>query len=154
VVVWPDDVTLFDCTGIATRRVLTMTNASSEPVRSGDARIWIDENGTMRVQFDAASFADLVCAKENVAVAHELAGDRKLPVFVDLRRIKGATREARAYYTSGESTAFIAALALLVDSPVSRVLGNFVVGLGDRSYPARVFTDQAEALEWVTGTLR
>ena len=41
------------------------------------------------------------------------------------------------------------AVALVVDTPVSRVLGNFYLGLSKPHIPSRLFNDEAEALDWL-----
>jgi hypothetical protein len=107
------------------------------------------EDGVVRVQIDAGSFRDLESAKADLAVVREIAGASKVPVLVDLRRIDGATRDARSYCATGEAAAGIAAAAVLVDAPISKVLGNFFVGVSKPPYPARLFTDQTEALGWL-----
>ena len=41
--------------------------------------------------------------------------------------------------------------ALVVGSPVSRVIGNFFVGLNRPKYPLRLFDDQEFATAWLLG---
>lgn len=126
-----------------------MTAPKTEPVRGAHSTVWIGEDGVVRVQMDAGSVHDLDSAKANIALVREIAGASKVPVLVDIGRIEGVTRAARTYYASGHATAVIAASALLVDSPISRVLGNFFVGFSKPSCPTRLFTDKTEALGWL-----
>ena len=39
--------------------------------------------------------------------------------------------------------------AVLVGHPVSRVLGNFFLGISRPAYPTRLFTDPAAAIGWL-----
>ena len=41
------------------------------------------------------------------------------------------------------------AIALLVGSPLSRVIGNFFVGLNRSTFPLRLFTSEEEAIAWL-----
>jgi hypothetical protein len=63
-------------------------------------------------------------------------------------------REARAFFASEEYTCLSSQTALVVGSPVSRVIGNFFVGLNRPKYPCKIF-DEAEAAEaWLRGFVR
>src|SRR5687767_15485566 len=51
------------------------------------------------------------------------------PVIMDLRSIRSMDRDARAYYAGPEVAARTPAAALLVGNPLTRVIGNFFLGL-------------------------
>ena len=57
--------------------------------------------------------------------------------------------DARAYYSSDEAARQTCGVALIVGSAVSRVIGNFFIGLNKPPYPTRLFTDEAEAIAWL-----
>ncbi len=38
---------------------------------------------------------------------------------------------------------------LLIGSPVSRVIGNFFMGLNKPIYPTKLFTDPQKAIRWL-----
>ena len=42
---------------------------------------------------------------------------------------------------------------IIVGTPVSRVLGNFYLGLSNPHLPSRLFSSGDEALEWLKGYL-
>lgn len=85
-------------------------------------------------------------AKEHVA----LCGDTPIPVLVGLDRIKGMTRGARVFFASSDVTPRIATrVAMLVASPIGRVVANFFTGLSKTRVPTRSFTDEAKALAWL-----
>lgn len=44
----------------------------------------------------------------------------------------------------------VAAMAILVDSPVTRVVANFFVRVATPPYPVRLFTSTADAVQWLT----
>ena len=65
--------------------------------------------------------------------------------------MKSLSREARHYYASDEAAKVARAVALIVGTPVSRVLGNFYLGLSNPHLPTRLFSSEGEALEWLKG---
>jgi hypothetical protein len=72
---------------------------------------------------------------------------------VDYRGIASQDRAARAWYASPNTGKHVCAVALLVGSPLSRIIGNFFMGLNKPPFPVRIFGDEAEALAWLTGFL-
>jgi hypothetical protein len=77
------------------------------------------------------------------------------PTMVLMQDLARVDREARAFFASEEyMTRLSCQTALVVGSPVSRVIANFFVGLNRPSYPHRVYDDPARALEWLRGYVR
>ena len=53
------------------------------------------------------------------------------------------------YYAGSEAGNVFAAAALIVDSPLSRLLGNFFLGINKPKMPVRLCKNEDEALEWI-----
>ena len=69
-----------------------------------------------------------------------------------MRTVSGQLdRAAREYYAGPEYAAVVDATALLVGSPVGRMIGTFVLRLARPVAPIRVFTSEPEALAWLEG---
>ena len=90
----------------------------------------------------------LAAAKESVAAIATLTQGKSSPLLVDMRTVRFTDLEARAYYSGPRNTA-TKAIALLVGSPVSRVIADFFLRINKPSIPTRMFTSEAEALEWL-----
>lgn len=88
-------------------------------------------------------------AKENIAATFELAGRRQIGVLVDMRGVRSQTREARQYFAGHEAEQVTRAVALLIGSPVSRVLANFYLRLRTPRIPTALFTNEDEAIAWL-----
>src|SRR5262245_27914068 len=88
-------------------------------------------------------------AKEALAATERVARGERRPVLVDLRKIKGESREARQYFVSEHAARVSARVALLVESPVSRVVGNFFLRLNVQRTPTALFTSEALAIAWL-----
>ena len=93
-------------------------------------------------------------ARELYDIIKIVTENKKCPVLVDMRLQKSITREARQFYSRKESMDIITALALFVESPISKVLANFYLGLNKPPCPTRLFTSEDEAREWLRGYLQ
>ena len=71
------------------------------------------------------------------------------PTMVLMQDIGRVEREARAYFAGGEYMQLCSQTALVVGSPVSRVIGNFFVGLNRPQYPHKIFDDPELAAQWL-----
>ena len=71
-----------------------------------------------------------------------------IPILGLNRKLHSISREARVFYAN-ESASFACAVAILTQSPVSKVIGNFFVGLNKPSIPTRLFTLEQDALNWL-----
>jgi hypothetical protein len=96
---------------------------------------------------------DLETAQQITILGKELV-DHPVPVLVHMGNVRRVTKEARALFASDEYTKVAGQSALLVTSPVSRVISNFFVGLDKPIYPVRVFTNENKALDWLKGFLQ
>jgi len=88
-------------------------------------------------------------ARDAVAASWQVAGERRAPVLVDMRGMRAESRAAREYFTSEETASKVSAVALLVGSPVSKMIGNLFLRLGAHRIPTRLFTDDASARRWI-----
>ena len=77
--------------------------------------------------------------------------DAPRPTLVLMQDMARVEREARAFLASQEYMQLCSQTALVVGSPVSRVIGNFFVGLNRPSYPYKLFDDPELAAEWLRG---
>ena len=73
---------------------------------------------------------------------------RLMPTFVELTHIKNMTREARDYFQN-TNTGTSSALALVVASSLSRVMGNLFISMNQSGVPLKLFNDDAQAMEWL-----
>jgi len=113
------------------------------------AETLLGEDGIVRVKMFSDTRESLADAKENIAALAKLCEGRKCPVMIDLAGSRSISQDARRYYSGEEAGRHICASALIVGSPVSRVLGSFFLGLNKPAYPVRLFTSEAEAIKWL-----
>ncbi len=108
-----------------------------------------DDRGFVHAVMRTGCEMALADAQENVAMIYELAGQQRTRVLVDMRGVRTQTREARQYFAGAEAEKVTIAVALLIGSPVSRVLANFFLRLGPQRMPTALFTDEASAIAWL-----
>ncbi len=113
----------------------------TEEIVTQTAKIRLDENGILRVTCLPGATQTLAQAHENMSVEVQLSRGKRRPILVDL--------------TGGEEAAkYQSAIALLIGSPLSRVIGNFFIGFNKSPMPTKLFTSEPEALEWLKEFLR
>lgn len=111
--------------------------------------IRLESNTLVRVTILPGAVQTLDDAKENGAAMDKIMQGRQFRALVDLRQMKSQDREAREYYTQPGHTPGLVAIALLIGSPMSRVIGNLYMGFTKSDIPTRLFTSDADALQWL-----
>jgi hypothetical protein len=92
-------------------------------------------------------------ALQVIQVGLQIADEPK-PTLVLMQDMARVERDARAFFASEEYMRLCSQTALVVGSPVSRVIGNFFVGLNRPKYPYKLFEDPELAAEWLRGFVR
>jgi hypothetical protein len=77
--------------------------------------------------------------------------DGPKPTLVLMQDMARVDRDARAFFASEDYSHLCSQTALVVGSPVSRVIANFFVGLNRPRYPVKTFDDCKPAVEWLRG---
>lgn len=116
------------------------------------ARIWLEQNGIVHNITLSGAEITLAEAQENVKAVTKVAQGIKRPLLVDTRQVKSLTYEARKHL-AGEGSKPTSAIAILVDSLISQVIGNFFINFSKPNVPTRLFANKAEATEWLKGFL-
>ena len=111
------------------------------------AKFWIDD-GIMHFVYNQGLVIDLPTAKKIVADRIRCQNNIPYPAFADCRGLKEINREARDYLAK-QGSDLVIACALLSGSIVHRTIGNFYLTLNKPSIPTKLFTEKAEALNWL-----
>ena len=118
-------------------------------------RLWLHPDGYVIAEVRPGLIADLDDAIVNVDAVGKLAVGIPRPLLLDMRaHATSATRECRAYYAGAEAQEVNLAVAMLVRSNVSRVIGNFFLGLNRTRFPFRMFSDVGEAVGWLRAAIK
>lgn len=110
-------------------------------------KAWI-ENEVIHIIY-TTDLLTIAVAKHVIETRLLLCKGLSYPVLTDVRSIKSDNPEARKYLANETATKFVTAGALLVNSQFHKVAGNFFVMVNKPAVPAKVFTDETEALKWL-----
>jgi hypothetical protein len=77
--------------------------------------------------------------------------DIKYPLLSDIRLMKSISRNARKYSCSPQNHGVMhtSANAIIIKSPVSRVIANFFLKHYSTPFPIKTFTSEQQAMQWL-----
>jgi len=108
----------------------------------------MDPDGVARTVVKTDAEIVLEDAMENSSYINSLPGPARFALLVDVRPIKSITKEARDYFSMRGRESRVIGFAILIDSPLSTIIGNFFMGLNKPRVPVRLFTNEIKALTW------
>jgi hypothetical protein len=115
------------------------------------ARIALNEAGLLIVQINGTS-QTLADAQENLALAISETQGRRRALLIDLRQGQPLDADVRHHYSGQTLVEHFLALALLVEgSPFGRMMGNVYLRVARPGIPTQLFSDEAQAVEWLKG---
>ena len=82
------------------------------------------------------------------ALKNYSADGRLYPTMVEMSEIESFTKEAREVFQN-KNTLTSSALALVVSSMLSRVMGNLFISMNQSGIPVKLFNNQEQALLWL-----
>jgi hypothetical protein len=77
----------------------------------------------------------------------KLTGGQRAPLLVDTHDAGPQDRPARVEFVRRGD--LVSAVALIVATPLSRMMGNFFLNVSKPMAPTRLFDDEASALAWL-----
>lgn len=81
--------------------------------------------------------------------ASELIKGEPIPMLCDLTNVVKMSQECRKHFSGPAHAQVFSKCALLITSPISRIIGNFFLGANKPLKPTRLFTNKEEALKWL-----
>ena len=109
---------------------------------------WL-ENDICYTKVKHGSVVDLDDAIENTLTVTGLSNKNIYPLLVDIREINSLTKEARDHFSMHDREAGVTAIAMLIKSPVSSIIGNFYLGINKPKIPTQLFTSESKAIKWL-----
>ena len=121
---------------------------------TGKGRVMLYEEGFMhQVYNDSVDLNIKDSLREMEIYRSEFCNEGKRPILVDITNLKSVSKESRGIYASENTASVLIRAALLVGNPVSRIIGNFYLGLNKSKMPVKMFSDVGEAVEWLKQAL-
>jgi len=116
-------------------------------------RIWLDADGILRIVAKPVSSQNVSDAEENLDAIDLIRQGRKLPALIDLRQAISTEHQGRRLYFQKKVGESVSAAALIVKSPISRVIGGLFLGLNKPPFPVRLFESEEKTLKFLKGFL-
>lgn len=110
---------------------------------------WMGDDGIARTKVKPSVEIDLDHAIENTKIVNSFYTDKKFPILIDCTGIKSMSREAREHFSTRGRDSKTNAFGIIIKSPLSRVIGNFFLGLNKPVVPTRLFDNENDALYWL-----
>lgn len=116
-------------------------------IRHPKFRLWLRPDGIVAMVYDPGIATNLEDAIAAVEAMTRLTRGRRSPLLVNLHGAGPQDRPARAEFARRDDV--VSAVALIVDTPLSRILGNFYLSVNKPIAPTRLFDDEAAAVAWL-----
>ena len=144
--------------GIDDRRVgERLIHTATEDLMGDDAdlitqpkfRIWRRRDGIVQLVWNPRTTVLLEDATAALQAMAQLTRGRRSPLLVDMCETGPLDRPTRAELTRRSDLQ--SAVALIVGTPLTRMMANFFLSVNKPPYPTRMFDDEASALAWLQG---
>jgi len=110
-------------------------------------RIWLRRDGVVQLVWApqvATGLEDAIAAADAMA---RLTDGRQAPLLVDTHDAGPQDRAARMEFVRRGD--LVSAVALIVATPLSRMMGDFFLTVSKPKVPTRLFDDEESALAWL-----
>jgi hypothetical protein len=114
---------------------------------------WMGDDGIARTMVKPDADITITDARENSIAVNSLYTGTNFPLLVDPRNIRSISKEAREHFSMNNRDSHVIAFAIIIDSPISKIIGNFFMLLNKPRVPARLFNSEENALKWLKGFL-
>jgi hypothetical protein len=118
----------------------------SEVVEQRAEAVLSDGGDAVRIDLPRGVPITGAIAEAAAARFKELVSDGPRPVILTVTGVSSITREARAVLSRA---AGVLAFAVVGESPVDRVIANFVLGAAPLPCPGGFFSSESHALAWL-----
>lgn len=106
------------------------------------------QDGIFQCYFKAMNVMDINVADASVKDRLKFFENTAYPCLFDITEVKETTKEARDFMAN-EGNDLVLASAMVVNSPMLKMMANFYIMVNKPKNPTRLFTDRESALEWL-----
>ncbi len=122
--------------------------------KTSQGEVWMDEDGVLYQDYPPGTEIKIEDSLGELSIYRStFCKEVRRPIVVDISNIKKVSKESRDIYSSAEMGDTISAAALIVSNPVSRILGNFYMGISKTKMPVRMFASSSDAKDWLMDIL-
>jgi len=115
----------------------------------GAVLTWDPRGFVKKVTKEGAEYT-LKDAEDDFEAARTLARGEARPLLVDERGLRGAEHAVRSFWVSKEIPSVCKCVAVITgNSPVSNMIGNFVITVSKPTVPTKLFASEQAAMPWI-----
>ena len=126
---------------------------AKDMIELSKSTVRIDENGIIISEYKKDSKLELEDAYRDHEATLELTGGKICTTLVDLTNVRTISKEARSYFSNVECAEVFEATALYVNTPISRIIGNFFLGINRPAIPVRLLNNPQALIRRIPGIL-
>ena len=108
----------------------------------------LENNGILACYFYPIEVVDLEIAKHGSDERIKICKGKTYPCIFDISNVNAITKDARDYLAN-EGNELVSASAILINSPVKKMVANFFISVSRPRNLTRVFTDRESAIKWL-----
>lgn len=106
------------------------------------------EDGILFVLFKDF-YIDINIAEKGLRERLEISDGKKYPLLINIKSMKSITKETRDFLATEKGCEGVIAGALLIDSAIGSMLGNFFIRISRPLVPTKLFTNESAAKKWL-----
>ncbi len=106
------------------------------------------EDGIFYMTYKPLEVLSYEIAQEIVKERIAFKAGQSYPCLFDIREVKSTSKEARDYLAD-EGNELVISSALLVNSSVTKMIGNFFITVSRPKSPTRLFVREDKSREWL-----
>ncbi len=86
---------------------------------------------------------------ESTRISAEMNEGQELPLLCDITNVVKMSQECRKHFAGEEHAKTFSKCALIISNPISKIIGNFFMGLNKPLKPTKLFTNKSDGLQWL-----
>ena len=114
-----------------------------------NAYFWKTREGIVIIINRGQSIHNLEQAKANIATVLSITDGRPELLLIDITAIKSLSKEAREEYAKAGDSYGVKAVAIVTNSGIGKILGNFFISFDKPVVPTKLFNSDSAAKEWL-----
>ena len=115
---------------------------------AGEARVWLDEDGILHVQYPQDFNLTLDVMERVHERRLEVTGE-PCPVLVYADTVASAEYEAQQFASREDVAALVLGMAIIVKSVFTRAMADLFMRFHKPPYPVRLFKNEESAMLWL-----
>ena len=118
-------------------------------VETAITKALLDEGNIIHITYKQDQEETLEEAKHVLAEMKKNVSGKRFPALIDLSTVKVVSGEVRAFHAGKETAEVVVAAGLVINNPISKVIGNFFLSINKPAYPVKLFNSADEAYAWL-----